>query len=391
MASKYIHAGRIFTESGWIENGVITIDENGNILTVAESADGEAAPNSLTVMPALIDTHIHGAAGADVMDGTHEALNTISRHLARHGVGAFLATTVTAAHQDIERALVQVKESYHQGLDGAELLGSYLEGPFFTAKHKGAHPESLLHAPERDTLEKWIAIAGGTLKCVALAPEYPDAFSLIPWLRRVGVRVMLGHSNADYLLTRKALLSGANGVVHCYNGMNGLHHREPGMVGAAFTTDGCDVELIVDGHHVHPAAVDVAYRCCGERILLISDAMRATGMPDGDYMLGEMLTHMKDGIVRTDSGGLAGSTLTLDKAVSHFSSACGLSFEQAWLNGSLAPAKALNIADKIGTIAPGKRANLVLLTPERNIVATIVNGKLSYCSESYSLPEDICI
>lgn len=391
MGSKYIHAGRIFTESGWIENGMITIDESGNILTVAEMADGEKALNNLIVMPALIDTHIHGCAGADVMDGTHEALNTISRHLAQHGVGAFLATTVTAEHQNIELALTQVRNSYHQGLDGAALLGSYLEGPFFTPKHKGAHPESLLHAPDRHTLEKWIDIAGGTLKCVALAPEYPDAFSLISWLREQGIRVMLGHSNADYALTRKALLSGANGVVHCYNGMNGLHHREPGMVGAAFTTTGCDVELIVDGHHVHPAAVDIAQRCCGERILLISDAMRATGMPDGDYMLGELLVHMNDGIVRTDSGGLAGSTLTLDNAVSHFSRACGLSFEQAWQYGSLFPARALNISDKVGSIAPGKWANLVLLTPEHNIVATIVNGKLSYCAQSYSLPEDICI
>jgi N-acetylgalactosamine-6-phosphate deacetylase len=391
MESKRIHAGRIFSESGWIDNGVITIDEQGNILTVTEAGSGEPAPNDLIVMPALIDTHIHGAAGADVMDASHEALNKISRHLARHGVGAFLATTVTAGHDNIEQALAQVRDSSRQGVDGAEILGAYLEGPFFTPKHKGAHPEALLHAPDKSTLEKWIEIADGTLKCVALAPEYPDAFGLIAWLRTQKIRVMLGHSNADYALTQRALQHGANGVVHCYNGMNGLHHREPGMVGAAFTSDGCDVELIVDGHHVHPAAVNVAQRCCGDRLLLISDAMRATGMPDGDYMLGEMLVHMKDGMVRTDSGGLAGSTLTLDNAVSHFSDACDISFEQAWMYGSLYPARALNVADVLGSIAPGKRANLVLLTPEHHIVATIVSGKLSYCAESHALAEDICI
>lgn len=391
MVSKHIHVGRIFTESGWIDNAIATIGANGNILAVSAADNGRGAPNDLTLMPALIDTHIHGVAGADVMDGTHDALNTMSRYLSQHGVGAFLATTVTGEHHDIERALAQVRDSYRQGVEGAGLLGSYLEGPFFTAKNRGAHPEALLHGPDQKLLESWISIAGGTLKCVALAPEYPDAFSIIPWLRGQGIRVMLGHSIADYALTRAALLSGANGVVHCYNGMTGLHHREPGMVGAALTTLGCDVELIVDGHHVHPVAADIVRRCCGDRLLLISDAMRATGMPDGDYYLGELNVHMKNGIVRTDSGGLAGSTLTLDNAVSNFARACDISFEQSWLHGSLYPARALGIADRLGSIAPGKRANLVLLNRDRDVVATIVNGNLVYCSSSYSLPEEICI
>lgn len=390
MASKRLCAGRILTESGWFESGEIIINDNGVIQAVQQREKQPDFANDLMIMPALIDTHIHGAAGSDVMDASHDALNTISLHLAKHGVGAFLATTVTAEHSHIEAALKQIDASYQQGLEGAALLGTYLEGPFFTAKNRGAHPEALLEAPTQDLLTQWIRIANGTLKCVALAPEHPDTLSLIPWLRAQGIRVMLGHTSADYALTQHVLLAGANGVVHCYNGMSGLHHREPGVVGAALTTPHCEVEMIVDGHHVHFAAVDVAHRCCGERLLLISDAMRATGMPDGNYMLGELMTQMQDGIVRAENGSLAGSTLTLERAAKNLSHACSMPFEQAWLHGSLYPARALGLEHQLGTITPGKQANLVVMSKEQHILATLVNGRLSYCADDFQL-EAICI
>lgn len=382
MEYKQIHAQRIFTEMGWLENGILTIDNDGKIVSI--EAATQPCTNNISIMPALIDTHIHGAKGADVMDASHEALNTISLFLAQHGVGAFLATTVTESHAHIEAALTQIKTSYHQGLDGAELLGGYLEGPFFTAKHKGAHPEALLQAPEKELLEQWLKIADGTLKCVALAPEYPDSLSTISWLRAQNIRVMLGHTNASYETIQSALLAGANGVVHCYNGMSGLHHREPGAVGAAFTIPNCQTEIIADGHHVHPAAINIALRCCDQQLLLISDAMRATGMPNGDYYLGELLVHMEDNIVRTDGGSLAGSTLTLDSAVQTLAKAGDISFEQAWLHGSQYPAQALGIDQELGSLAPGKQANLVLLTPQKQIVATLVKGKTVFKSEEYT-------
>lgn len=389
MAFKRICAGRILTESGWFESSEIMINEDGVIQAINHVDESSESVNDLMIMPALIDTHIHGAAGADVMDANHDALDTISLHLAKHGIGAFLATTVTAEHHHIEAALTQIDASYRQGLKGAALLGTYLEGPFFTAKNRGAHPEDLLEAPTKNLLTEWIRIANGTLKCVALAPEHPDTLALIPWLRAQGIRVMLGHTSADYALTKQALLEGANGVVHCYNGMTGLHHREPGVVGAAFTTPHCEVELIVDGHHVHFAAVDVAHRCCGERLLLISDAMRATGMPDGNYMLGELMMHMQDGVVRADNGSLAGSTLTLERAAENLAHACSIPFEQAWLHGSLYPARALGLEDSLGTITPGKQANLVVMSKDKQILATLVNGRLSYCADDFQL-EAIC-
>ena len=379
MEFETIHAKQILTPVGWLENAMVTI-KNGKIIKIEQT--NKIFSNNIKVLPALIDTHIHGVMGADTMDATHEALNTMSSFLARHGIGAFLATTVTESHEKIESALIQVKHSIKQGVAGATLLGSYLEGPFFNAVHKGAHPETLLHAPDRKLIEKWLALAEGTLKCIALAPEYPNALEIIAWLRSINIRVMVGHTNADYQTTKAALLAGASGVVHCYNGMSGLHHRNPGVVGAALTIDNCQTEIIIDGHHVHPAAVDIAYKCCGKNLLLISDAMRATGMSDGDYQLGKLKVHVQDHIVRTEDGSLAGSTLTIDRAVSNLADYANISFAQAWLHGSFYPAKALGIDDTLGSIAPNKLANLVLLNDNNQIVATIINGHVVYKSST---------
>lgn len=379
MEFEKIYAKQALTPVGWLANAMLTI-KNGKIIKIEQT--DKVCSDNIKVLPALIDTHVHGVMGADTMDANHEALNTMSCFLAQHGIGAFLATTVTESHKKIEAALVQVKQSIKQGVAGATLLGSYLEGPFFNAVHKGAHPETLLHAPDRKLIEKWLALAEGTLKCIALAPEYPNALEIIAWLRSINIRVMVGHTNADYQTTKAALLAGASGVVHCYNGMSGLHHRNPGVVGAALTIDNCQTEIIIDGHHVHPAAVDIAYKCCGKNLLLISDAMRATGMSDGDYQLGKLKVHVQDHIVRTEDGSLAGSTLTIDRAVSNLADYANISFAQAWLHGSFYPAKALGIDDTLGSIAPNKLANLVLLNDNNQIVATIINGHVVYKSST---------
>lgn len=380
MEFKQIHAKQVFTPVGWLDNAIVDI-KDGKIIDIKPS--DTPCPNQFKLMPALIDTHIHGVMGADTMDATHQSLNTISSFLASHGVGAFLATTVTESHEKIEAALVQVKESIKQGVAGATILGSYLEGPFFNAVHKGAHPEELLQAPDRELIEKWLKLADGTLKCIALAPEYPSALPIIKWLCSQNIRVMIGHTNADYDTTKAALLAGASGVVHCYNGMSGLHHRNPGVVGAALSIDNCQTEIIVDGHHVHPAAVSIAHKCCGHNLLLITDAMRATGMPNGDYYLGQLPVHMENDVVRTQDGSLAGSTLTLDRAVNNLANFTRITFEQAWLHGSHYPAKALGIDNQLGTIAVNKVANLVLLNEQNQVTATMVNGNFVYQTEQF--------
>lgn len=383
--SKSFHVKRVLTETGWLDNGIISMNDKGRIVSIEPATT--QSQNNLMALPALIDTHIHGARGADVMDATHDALDTISVFLAQHGIGAFLATTVTSTHKRIEKAIEQVHLSMRTGVRGAMILGSYLEGPFFTEKNRGAHPENLLQAPSKELLSQWLAIGHGTVKCVALAPEYDGALEIISWLRTRGIRVMLGHSDASYEITKQALSAGANGIVHCYNGMSGLHHRNPGMVGAALTTPDCSTEIIADGHHVHCAAVKIALQCCQHNLLLISDAMRAAGMIDGDYYLGELLVHMQKGVVRLDNGALAGSSLSLDNAVSNFMQMTALSLDEAWRHASEYPAKSLGIDKDLGSLAPGKIANIVFMTPEHEIVSTWVNGRKAY--EAFSITKNM--
>ncbi|QBC42240.1 N-acetylglucosamine-6-phosphate deacetylase [Iodobacter fluviatilis] len=373
--TQRLRAARVLSEHGWLENAVLEIAADGKIAALLTGGDFDLDLGDNWLMPALIDSHVHGAAGFDTMDASSHALDEISMHFARFGVGAFLATTVTAPVPAITAALTEISRSRERGLPGAELLGSYLEGPYFTAKCCGAHPVQWMRSLDIGELQSWLDIAGDSLHTVALAPELAGSDEAIAWLRRKGVRVLIGHSDASYDQTLHALQAGAQGIVHCYNGMRGLHHRDPGVVGAGLTTDGCDVEMIADGHHVHPAAVKIALSCCGEeRLLLITDAMRATGMSDGTYQLGEMQVNMQNGVVRTDVGGLAGSTLHLIDAVRHAQKWLGLPLERAWALASRNPARSLGLAD-LGSIAIGKKASLTLISPDLAVMGTWVQGR----------------
>lgn len=358
-----IRARRLLTETGWHEahwleheDGHITdigpLDQNGSVFDVD------------LLVPALIDGHVHGGHGVDVMDETPQALVMLSLCKAAEGVGAFLATTVTAPLIALEKALARVALATEKGVPGAELLGCYLEGPYFTPANKGAHEPTLFRELVLSELDHLMACSGGTLRVVALAPEKPGAVEAIKHLNRNGVRVMLGHSAADHDTTLAAFAAGADGVVHCFNGMTGLHHREPGMVGAALAHPRAWLELIADGHHVHPTVMRLCHSCANERLLLITDAMRATGMPDGIYQLGEYQVEMKEGVVRTEQGGLAGSTLTLLNAVQNMVRLAGVPLADAIHQASLAPARWLGIDDRLGSLAVGKQANLLALDEE---------------------------
>ncbi|TJZ70091.1 N-acetylglucosamine-6-phosphate deacetylase [Chitiniphilus eburneus] len=372
-----LRAARVLTTQGWLEGGVVHLDAVGRIAAVTGGAfDRDLGEHWL--LPALVDSHVHGAVGCDVMDATHEALDRMSAHFAQYGVGAFAPTTVTAPVPAIEAAIAQVRDSRRHGVSGAEIVGTYLEGPYFTAKCCGAHPVPLMRPIDLDEIARWHALADGTLNTVALAAELPGADAAIAWLRAHGVRVLIGHSDASYDETVAAMLAGARGVVHCYNGMRGLHHRDPGVVGAGFTRPEADVELIADGHHVHHAAAQIALTCAGEeRLILITDAMRATGMPDGPYRLGELTVQMHAGVVRTEAGGLAGSTLHLIDAVKHAMRWFGLPLERAWPLASRNPARALRRPD-LGGIAPGQTASLVAVTPDLTVKGTWVKGRVVF-------------
>ncbi|OJI51523.1 N-acetylglucosamine-6-phosphate deacetylase [Vibrio vulnificus] len=397
MASEQQHyrAQRILHGDHWLQDAVLSVDSQGNISAIAAYDPQQHRTvtdlGAVSLMPGLIDSHVHGSQGGDVMDATHASLNTMSRYFASLGVTAFVATTVTAPVAKIRAALAQVAKSKQQGVEGAEILGAYLEGPYFTEKNKGAHPTQWFRELAVEELDNWISYSDNQLLKVALAPEKEGALAAIRYLANQGISVMLGHTDASYQQVKLALDAGAKGVVHCYNGMRGLHHRDPGVVGAGLLHPECYVEMIADGHHVHPAAIEVAHRCCGSRMTLITDAMCATGMPDGQYTLGEYQVEMKQGVVTTQEGGLAGSTLTLIEGVKNIQRWLNLPFEQAWLMASHTPAKSLGIQHQLGTLEVGKRASMVALGSDFSIDKTWVNGRLVFDAVVSPRQEALCI
>ncbi|HFQ5353247.1 N-acetylglucosamine-6-phosphate deacetylase [Vibrio vulnificus] len=397
MASEQQHyrAQRILHGDHWLQDAVLSVDSQGNISAIAAYDPQQHRTvtdlGAVSLMPGLIDSHVHGSQGCDVMDATHASLNTMSRYFASLGVTAFVATTVTAPVAKIRAALAQVAKSKQQGVEGAEILGAYLEGPYFTEKNKGAHPTQWFRELAVEELDNWISYSDNQLLKVALAPEKEGALAAIRYLANQGISVMLGHTDASYQQVKLALDAGAKGIVHCYNGMRGLHHRDPGVVGAGLLHPECYVEMISDGHHVHPAAIEVAHRCCGSRMTLITDAMCATGMPDGQYTLGEYQVEMKQGVVTTQEGGLAGSTLTLIEGVKNIQRWLNLPFEQAWLMASHTPAKSLGIQHQLGTLEVGKRASMVALGSDFSIDKTWVNGRLVFDAVVSPRQEALCI
>ncbi|EIV8495912.1 N-acetylglucosamine-6-phosphate deacetylase [Vibrio vulnificus] len=397
MASEQQHyrAQRILHGDHWLQDAVLSVDSQGNISAIAAYDPQQHRTvtdlGAVSLMPGLIDSHVHGSQGCDVMDATHASLNTMSRYFASLGVTAFVATTVTAPVAKIRAALAQVAKSKQQGVEGAEILGAYLEGPYFTEKNKGAHPTQWFRELAVEELDNWISYSDNQLLKVALAPEKEGAMAAIRYLASQGISVMLGHTDASYQQVKAAIDAGAKGIVHCYNGMRGLHHRDPGVVGAGLLHPECYVEMIADGHHVHPAAIEVAHRCCGSRMTLITDAMCATGMPDGQYTLGEYQVEMKQGVVTTQEGGLAGSTLTLIEGVKNIQRWLNLPFEQAWLMASHTPAKSLGIQHQLGTLEVGKRASMVALGSDFSIDKTWVNGRLVFDAVVSPRQEALCI
>ncbi|HFQ5211873.1 N-acetylglucosamine-6-phosphate deacetylase [Vibrio vulnificus] len=392
---QHYRAQRILHGDHWLQDAVLSVDSQGNISAIAAYDPQQHRTvtdlGAVSLMPGLIDSHVHGSQGCDVMDATHVSLNTMSRYFASLGVTAFVATTVTAPVAKIRAALAQVAKSKQQGVEGAEILGAYLEGPYFTEKNKGAHPTQWFRELAVEELDNWISYSDNQLLKVALAPEKEGALAAIRYLASQGISVMLGHTDASYQQVKLALDAGAKGIVHCYNGMRGLHHRDPGVVGAGLLHPECYVEMIADGHHVHPAAIEVAHRCCGSRMTLITDAMCATGMPDGQYTLGEYQVEMKQGVVTTQEGGLAGSTLTLIEGVKNIQRWLNLPFEQAWLMASHTPAKSLGIQHQLGTLEVGKRASMVALGSDFSIDKTWVNGRLVFDAVVSPRQEALCI
>nr|WP_305817338.1 N-acetylglucosamine-6-phosphate deacetylase [Photobacterium leiognathi] len=373
-----LHPQRIFTPAGIAYNQYVIVND-GKIEAITETKPLDCDVTELegqTLVPGFIDIHIHGRAGADVMDATPQALQTIADALPKTGVVAWVGTTVTAPWQDIINALQQVREFCQQPKQvGAKLLGSFLEGPYFTEAYRGSHPTQYLQAPSIAALAELKEVAGDSLIRVALAPEYQGSDEAIQWLTAEGIKTSIAHTSANFEQVTTAHQHGADCGVHLFNGMSGLHHREPGCAGAVLFHDML-AELIADGIHVHPVMMQLAYRMKGyQQLALITDCMRAGGLSDGKYQLGAQMITVTNGEARTDDGSLAGSTCSLDQALRNMIMLAGVPEWEAVQMATSVPAKYVGIDDKLGFIKPGYNASFALLDPQFQIQATLIDGQ----------------
>jgi N-acetylglucosamine-6-phosphate deacetylase len=358
--------GNILTPAGWI-HGEISFDERVAAI-IGASAD-PALNEALYILPGFIDLHVHGGGGRDVMEGG-DAIRTIAAVHARHGTTSMLATTMTAPPEDIDLALRGIgKAVAERGKGEARVLGAHLEGPFINSGKLGAQPPFARSAKLAD-VEKLEQLA--PLRVITVAPEIAGHLALVKELSDAGMRVQIGHTLGTYEDGVAALEQGARSFTHLFNAMPGLHHREPGMVGAALA-HGTFAELIPDLLHVHPGAIRTALRCI-PNLYCVTDSTSATGMPDGEYMLGRHKVMKCMGGVRLPDGTLAGSTLTMDQALRNLVG-LGLDLADASARVSTYAADYLGLQER-GRLAPGAFADFVVLDRDLNLKAVYIEGEL---------------
>jgi N-acetylgalactosamine-6-phosphate deacetylase len=379
MSQQYaILADRIFTPEGIRYQQYVIV--NGDVIYDVVSVPPKNYPivhlKGRSLLPGFVDIHIHGRAGFDVMDASQSGLQTIADDLVKTGVVAWVGTTVTAPMEDIKHALMGVREFISQSqTSGAQLLGSFLEGPYFTERHRGSHPVKYLKAPTIAELDTLWRCAGNSLLRVAIAPEAEGAIEAIDWLIQHDIKTSVAHTAADFTQTHNAFLHGADCGVHLYNGMTGLHHREPGCCGAVLYHDVL-AELIADGIHVHPVMMELAYRLKGyQKIVLITDCMRAGGLPDGDYALGAQIVSVYEGQARTADGSLAGSTCSLDSALRNMVKLAHIPEWEAVQMATSVPTEYLGISNQLGAIRKGAQASFAVVDNNFYLTDTFIRGK----------------
>ena len=334
------------------------------------------------IAPGLVDTHIHGYQGFDVMDQDLAGLNTIATGILTGGVTSFLPTTLTASTTDLDGVCRLIGE-HAADIQGAKVQGIFLEGPFFSETYKGAQNAAYMSDPDVERLSRWQKLAKGLIRKIAIAPERAGSLPFITYAKEHHIHVAIAHTDATYEECRIAVDEGASIFVHTFNGMRGLHHREPGVVGAALSLQETFMELICDGHHVHPVSAGIAMDAHGrETTMLVSDCMRGGGLGDGHSRLGEFDVTIKDGVARLDSNGaLAGSVLDLITAVRNVVAWGIATPEEAIQMASLIPAKSVGIDDECGQIKEGYAADFIVLSEELILEKTYMDGVLVYTKQ----------
>ncbi len=349
--------------------------EDGKILRVGKDLPRKEedlavdCAGSYTVVPGFVDVHIHGCAGSDTCDATREALEAMAAFLLAHGVTSFCPTTMTTSRETIQAALLAAKDMMDHPMEGgARVVGVNMEGPFIAKERKGAQKEEDILPPDFPLFQRFYEESGGIVRLVDVAPEQPGGLEFVEKASQL-CTVSIAHTTADYDQAKAAFDKGVTHATHLFNAMSGLHHRKPGVVGAVFDDSRVRGELICDGFHIHPAVLRAAFRLLGDRALIVSDSMRANGMPEGEaFDLGGQMVTVHQGKALLPDGTIAGSVTNLHQEIKNLVS-FGVPFEQAVKAATLLPARAIGLDGEIGSIAPGKRADLVVLDENLDIAA----------------------
>jgi len=388
-------AARLLTPTDAVEHPLLLVEQGRFLEVAAKSSLQTPAGISLSdfgdgvIVPGYVDLHVHGGAGFDVMDDDGKALPAIERLLARHGVTSFFPTTVTAPIDATLRALERLADAIEESQSGGQrtnkvgsgrtlALGIHLEGPFISHARRGVHPPEDLEAPTLPLFERFWQAARGRICMMTIAPELEGALEVIAEAARRGVCVSLGHSDADFATAERGIAAGARHATHTFNAMrplghNTLDHRNPGILGVVLTDDRVSADIIADGIHLDPAIVKLFARAKGpEQTVLITDAISATGMPDGRYRLGSFEVDVREGKCTLD-GKLAGSVLTMDRAVQNLARFAEWDLQHAVAAASRNPARAARIANK-GVIAAGADADFLVLSPKGEVLRTFIGG-----------------
>jgi N-acetylglucosamine-6-phosphate deacetylase len=374
------------TPTGVIENGWLTYQGKtitgigaGNPPQIEFSQIIKA--DGLNLLPGFIDVHVHGAMGYEAMDATPEALWCMAGFYAQHGVTSFLATTWTDSYERTLAALKTIASTQGQQPNGATLLGAQMEGPYLNPAKCGA--QNLRYIRRADQAEALEFLDIGVTRLLALAPEYPENHWLISECLRRGITVSAAHTTASYDEMQLAFKLGLTHVTHTYNAMEGLHHRDPGTVGAVMTHPQVYCELIADNIHVHPAAMQVLLGVKGvDKVVLITDAIRGAGMPEGEYQIDERSITVSLNAARLADGTLAGSILTMETALYNLIQATRLPLSALWQTSSLNAARSIHIAHQKGSLEIGKDADLVLVDEKIQVQMTIAEGRIVYRKDS---------
>lgn len=373
---KAIINGKIIKENEILENKVIVFNDKivGLYDKVPKDADIIDA-KGMYVSPGLIDIHVHGSCNCDVMDKSVDAIKTIGNGIKENGVTSFLPTTMTMSKEDIHEALDTIRESMNIKYNGAQILGAHLEGPFINNKYKGAQSDEFIQVPNFPFIEDYVDI----IKIISYAPEVDKNFNFTKEVKeKTDITLSIAHTNATYEEAISAIKLGASNITHLFNAMTPLNHREMGVVGAALTSN-VYCEIICDNIHINPALFQFVLNNKGkDKVILITDCMRAGCMPDGKYDLGGQDVFVKDGAARLAAGNLAGSVLNLNKAVYNFMKKTNLSLNEAINLASLNPAKSINMDDRKGSLEINKDADIAIFNDEMDCYMTVLQGEIIF-------------